>query len=327
MYYHCTTPATGSQAVVYKIIAGGVTINDQTAGFRPTPEAVNCLRRLDSILAAGSVHPLTAEELAELRQGWLGLLQQAGMGMDVEAYEPFVAQLRQAGVMLPPDMLGRLEWFLYRDDYNRITAGPFNGQWQRQAIVHDISASCPFQAVVETGTYRGDSTAVLAEETGAPVFSAEIDPRSLAYARLRYADDERIFFSQQDSRLFLRDLARHPFFPRQQVFFYLDAHWGEDLPLYEEIKLIVDTWQESVIMIDDFQVPGDEGYGYDDYGAGRTLSLSYLHLDKLPPLSLYWPAASAAEESGFRRGCLVLAAGRESAHKLDAIKTLRPAQQ
>ena len=29
-------------------------------------------------------------------------------------------------------------------------------------------------------------------------------------------------------------------------------------------------------MIDDFQVPDDSGYGYDDYGSGATLSRDYL---------------------------------------------------
>ena len=80
-------------------------------------------------------------------------------------------------------------------------------------------------------------------------------------------------------------------------------------------------------MIDDFQVPGDAGYGYDDYGAGKILSLPYLHVDKLPGLKLYWPSARSAEETGFRRGCLVLATGRESARKLERLRRLRPAQQ
>jgi hypothetical protein len=32
----------------------------------------------------------------------------------------------------------------------------------------------------------------------------------------------------------------------------------------------------TVAMIDDFRVPGDEGYAYDDYGPGKALTADYL---------------------------------------------------
>jgi hypothetical protein len=44
------------------------------------------------------------------------------------------------------------------------------------------------------------------------------------------------------------------------LFFYLDAHWNEDLPLAEEIDLIFSRSPCAVVMIDDFEVPGDPGF-------------------------------------------------------------------
>jgi hypothetical protein len=52
------------------------------------------------------------------------------------------------------------------------------------------------------------------------------------------------------------------------VFFYLDAHWYDDV-LAEEFDLIAEHWARYVVMIDDFVVPHDPGYEYDTYAAGR----------------------------------------------------------
>ena len=56
----------------------------------------------------------------------------------------------------------------------------------------------------------------------------------------------------------------------QTLFIYLDAHWEEDLPLAEELAVIARATTRCIVMIDDFQVPGD-GYAYDNYGPGKAL--------------------------------------------------------
>jgi hypothetical protein len=50
------------------------------------------------------------------------------------------------------------------------------------------------------------------------------------------------------------------------VFFYLDAHRYEDLPLRDEIRIVTRHWSEVAIMVDDFEVPNDSDYRFDDYG-------------------------------------------------------------
>lgn len=70
--------------------------------------------------------------------------------------------------------------------------------------------------------------------------------------------------------------------------------------------MIASTWHSSVIMIDDFEVPGDPGYGYDEYG-----SLGRICLEYLPPLSEvglvpFFPSIPSTEETGFKMGCAVL---------------------
>ena len=112
------------------------------------------------------------------------------------------------------------------------------------------------------------------------------------------------------------------------LFFYLDAHWNDDLPLAEEIDLVFSQCPLAVIMIDDFQVPSDPGYEYDDYGAGRALIPSYI----ASPITTYnlqafYPATPSAEESGLRRGCIVLARQAAAAQALSSLALLRPAAE
>jgi hypothetical protein len=89
-------------------------------------------------------------------------------------------------------------------------------------------------------------------------------------------------------------------------FVYLDAHWNADLPLADELDVVFNYWPAAVIMIDDFQVPDDVGYSYDDYGQGKALTAAYIapavtnHF-----LQTLYPAAGSTEESGARRGSVV----------------------
>ena len=97
------------------------------------------------------------------------------------------------------------------------------------------------------------------------------------------------------------------------LFFYLDAHWNADLPLAEELEIVFARCPAAVVMVDDFQVPDDPGYGYDDYGPGKTLTPDYIApMVASHDLAAFYPATPATEESGERRGCVVLA--RDDVH-------------
>jgi hypothetical protein len=97
--------------------------------------------------------------------------------------------------------------------------------------------------------------------------------------------------------------------PAGRTLFYLDAHWEEDLPLWEEIDLIFAEQPHAVIIVDDFRVPRDLGYGYDDYGWGKCLSASNLYEVTLIRPSLFFPNQPSGHETGVVRGCVVLALG------------------
>jgi hypothetical protein len=53
-------------------------------------------------------------------------------------------------------------------------------------------------------------------------------------------------------------------------------------------------------------VPDDAGYGFDVYGSVE-LSLEYLGAEAIGPFQTLWPSCPSEEETGYRRGCVVLA--------------------
>lgn len=200
--------------------------------------------------------------------------------------------------------------------------GPFNGQRGRQQLIQSLVRRIGAQVFVETGSFRGTTTEYVAESTGLRVFSVELDPFAFGFCRARFLLERRVRLQHADSRTFLLDLARSAGVgPR--VLFYLDAHWNADLPLQEEIDIVFDHWPEATVVIDDFAVPGDEGYGYDDYGPGRVLSLDYLRGCRHGDLEAFFPAMTSDLETGARRGCCVLVLGPTLSSVLDGEALLR----
>ncbi|WP_406475380.1 hypothetical protein [Streptomyces sp. NBC_01615] len=198
-------------------------------------------------------------------------------------------------------------------------SGPMNGQARRQQLVRDLMRAVAFDEVVETGTYRGVTSTFLSNVSGLPVHTAEMSARFFRYSRVRCADDPAITVHHSDSRRLLRELADRDGDPT--LFFYLDAHWQEDVPRYEELEIIHRRWSRAVVVIDDFRVNDDPGYGHETYH-GVPLDPDYL--PQLPGWRRYYPAARSFEETGMRRGCLILASPALTG-VVDELGGLRPA--
>jgi hypothetical protein len=210
----------------------------------------------------------------------------------------------KATKLLPPDLAGRLD--LRRPSLRGSWGGPLNGQQRRREVVRDLARAISFDRAIETGTYRGTSTEFFSAVIGTPVETVEANPRFFSYSsrRLAILPDVRVVLG--DSRAFLRMVATRSGAADELVFIYLDAHWEDDLPLAEEVAIIARAWTQAVVMIDDFQVPDDDGYAFDDCGVGRALTESYLPTADLVGWHLFYPKAHSSEETGARRGCCVL---------------------
>ena len=202
--------------------------------------------------------------------------------------------------------------------------GPFNGQQMRQNIFLQLVALLRPRAIFETGTFRGTTTDFMARATAAHIFTCELEVNYFNYATERFRDTPNVTVVNLDSRSFLKRYV--PVFGRSAPSLcYLDAHWDKnDLPLLDELRILFDSAPKTVVMIDDFQVWDDAGYAYDDYGAAGALTLQYL-----APLAAYAPRyfypIGSNNETGVRRGSLVLTIDPELAEHIAHIPQLRPA--
>jgi hypothetical protein len=202
----------------------------------------------------------------------------------------------------------------------------FNGQRSRLDIFGGVLETCGCKSIIETGTYLGSTTKYMADTSSLPVYSCETNPVFFAIARKELAAIQNVDLYFGDSRAFLNELVSRGVHERRS-FLYLDAHWNDDLPLVEEIEIIAGNWREFVVMIDDFQVPHDDGYGFDDYGPGKRLALRDLgRTFERSGLVPFFPRAPSVEESGHARGCVVLARRGELSETLDGLDVLTTAE-
>ena len=185
--------------------------------------------------------------------------------------------------------------------------GAFNGGAGRRQIFLQILKELAPKALLETGTFRGTTTAFMAQHFSGPIFTCEANPRWFLTAKANLSSFQDIDIRNQDSRQFLRAILSET--EVEPLFIYLDAHWTEDLPLPEELALILASGIPAAIMIDDFAVPWDPGYAYDDYGPGKALTIELLARLNPQGASLFFPTIPATQETGAKRGCAVIGIG------------------
>jgi predicted O-methyltransferase YrrM len=221
--------------------------------------------------------------------------------------------------------LGMLDYLLDRRSKDP-WGGPFNGQKARQELFCHLLQACRPAVIIETGTYLGSSTDFIAECSRLPVYSVEADARNYGFAKMHLRKHHNVKLSLGDSREFITKFIEGEAnkYTSCALLFYLDAHWNEDLPLFDEVAKIVSSFSQAVVMIDDFQVPDDNGYGYDDYGAGKALIRGYIApLVSQFDLAEFYPRTPSAAESGRRPGCVVVTRNPSLIEALEGISLLR----
>lgn len=201
-----------------------------------------------------------------------------------------------------------------------------NGSMNRKKIFGELLRKFDFSIVIETGTYLGDSAGYFADASKLPVYSSEINPMLHSLAKIRLKGRPGIHLVRSDTRKFLEEMSGNPDMVQKECFFYLDAHWGKVCPMAEEVSIIASRWQNFVVMVDDFQVPGDPGYAYDRCGMFKWMNLSLIRKSvKKHDLCVYFPSTPSQEESIARRpkGFVMLARNGEYGDRLKTISLLR----
>lgn len=224
---------------------------------------------------------------------------------------------RRSGVLarLPGPLAGRVDFWRGRQKDFYPYGGPMNGQTARLEIVRAIIETCGVEQIIETGMYRGTTTEWFCQ-FGLPVFAAEIEPRYATFCRLRLARCPNVEIAPMGSLEALRRWAGSTAINNRNTLFYLDAHWRDHLPLAQELDLIRSNFSRWAIVVDDFKVPFDSGYGFDDYGPDRVLDIDFLEKTSVRSFPVFFPRVPARYETGWKRGCVVIACDETTATRI-----------
>jgi hypothetical protein len=132
-----------------------------------------------------------------------------------------------------------------------------------------------FRCALETGTWKGHTTVTLARMFP-KVVTIEIDRERFEANKPRMGQFPNVTALHGHSPDVLVGLVADLEYP---LFAFLDAHWEENWPLRDELKILLSVRRPKLIMIHDFKVPGRD-FGYDRYGKNEC-SLDYVG-DLLP---------------------------------------------
>lgn len=163
------------------------------------------------------------------------------------------------------------------DFFDHWSVQPFNGQLVRHETVFRIIKQIMPTVCIKTGTYLGSTTPYLAGYSRSPTHTIEIDPLS---AKKSFDRHQKNFSNLNinnilgDSSEEIGKVLKKLDASDQVVLAYLDAHWLDIIPTNKELDSLVCWGGRFVAIIDDFYVPWDSGYGFDQYGdvvIGETL--------------------------------------------------------
>jgi hypothetical protein len=136
----------------------------------------------------------------------------------------------------------------------------------KSRIVRDYAVRNGIETFVETGTYRGDTLAVVSKRVPRSV-SVELDPHLAARARRRFARHPEIEIVEGDSAVRLPEIVAKLDRP---ALFWLDGHYSSGVtalgdkysPIEEEIHAVLgERRPDHIVLVDDARLfVGDGEY-------------------------------------------------------------------
>lgn len=179
---------------------------------------------------------------------------------------------------------------------------PMNGQRNRLRTSILLVEILKPDFAIESGSFLGTTTQYLAGFASKKVYSIEINRKFATVASVRLKsdiDENRVEIIEGNSAQQMPRILREINPKTSSVFAYLDAHWLEDIPLFEEIQSLLDWGGDFIAVIDDFYIPDDLGYGYDQYEKHRV---DISHVPNSEDIDVWIPSECSKTESGSRRG-------------------------
>jgi predicted O-methyltransferase YrrM len=137
-------------------------------------------------------------------------------------------------------------------------------------LVKDLHIEC----IIETGTFRGTTTAFLSETfPSIDIYTIEVNDKNFSKAEENLKPYTNIKLIYGSSEKKLEEIL--PTLKGKRLLFYLDAHWEEYWPLLDEFEAIRKNAKDNCcIVIDDFKVPYRQ-FQHDTYKQ-QPLDLDYI---------------------------------------------------
>jgi len=141
----------------------------------------------------------------------------------------------------------------------------FHGDIMFERAVKRIGKEIKVTSIVETGTFLGSTTKLFARLfPEIPVYTCEIIKENYEKAKKILFKYPNIHVYHMSSPDFLNMLIKEKLLGEMPMF-YLDAHWLDQWPLEQEIKIISKEIKNSIVLIDDFKIPGNSTFAFDSY--------------------------------------------------------------
>ncbi|HEY3932572.1 MAG TPA: hypothetical protein VGM58_09420 [Verrucomicrobiae bacterium] len=174
--------------------------------------------------------------------------------------------------------LRRTRGWLYGEGW-----GAFHCDLIYRRLMLDLLDAFHFTAFVETGTCRGYSTEFIASHhRQLPVFTSEVVQSSYELSKDALSKYLNVTPHLGNSSDWIGDMLSKRKFGDFPLFF-LDAHWQRYWPLRDELRHIANAKLRTVIVIDDFEVPGHPQFGYDIDGGSDVVEGEKCNLDYIRP--------------------------------------------
>jgi hypothetical protein len=155
----------------------------------------------------------------------------------------------------------------------------FNGDIYIKNKVIELRDKFNIKMCIETGTHQGNTTIELAN-IFEKVRTIEINVKYFQESQSKLRGKINVECLKGSSPIVMNKILKYII---QPVFFYLNAHWHNYSPLFDELKTIAHfNFNKSIISIHDFKVP-DKDFGYDKFPDGREYEFSVIkkHIDDI----------------------------------------------
>ena len=173
---------------------------------------------------------------------------------------------------------------------------------------------------VETGTLYGNTAGYTNRVFKTPVFTAELNSTHYLVSKANLVWARGVTQYKASSPDFLNQVCQGSVIGDNPMF-YLDAHWNEFMPLPDELTIIAENCEKAVILIDDFMVPWDDRFLYDEYPDIR-IDVEIINRwlrPKREDISVYMPAYDPrSDPSGKGIGFAIILMGQSQDLSLDS---------